>query len=121
MAVQPYRGGDFEVARDTKSQELDDYRSRFEDLTYSASYANSSSGSLVGIGLAQLDIFLGRIVSMLEVRAVEGLLSQIPSGGVLLDVPCGHGKLRSLGVGRFRILGIDASRPLSGRSSLDAL
>jgi len=93
-------------------QELDRYRDKFEDPEYAARYASASSGKTLTLPPPGLGGVIGRLVSILESRAVGRLLLLVPPGGVLLDAPCGFGKLSNVGRSRFRTLGVDASLPL---------
>src|SRR2546427_3224936 len=93
-------------------QPIDYYRKRYEDLRSVAEYHSSLQSPRTIRDLLDLRRSLGWLISIAERRAVSGLVGKTGSTGLILDIPCGGGKLNPLWNGRNRVVGIDSSRPM---------
>jgi ubiquinone/menaquinone biosynthesis C-methylase UbiE len=57
--------------------------------------------------------FSGRLFQLCERRALERVLSSVTLGSLLVDAPCGTGRLMPLYLSKgFRVLGVDISREM---------
>src|SRR2546422_2922673 len=85
----------------------DQYRLRYEDADVAQQYDDSS---LKGPGRPRsLRYIIGRVVTLAEQMAIAKLLRTLPTGGTILDVPCGSGKEAPVLTERSRVIGADSS------------
>src|SRR2546422_5135020 len=89
----------------------EEYRRAFQNLDVARRYDNEMSSKSPSHPHSLRNL-IGRVVSWVEQKALADLMSRLPPGGMIFDVPCGSGKELPALRGRGRVIGADSSMPM---------
>ena len=96
----------------TIGQPAEGYRRKYQDPHSAAEYHASQQAPRKRKEFLRKGRLVGWLVALAERRAISRLVRETGTSGLVLDVPCGGGKLNPVWNRRSRVLGVDSSRSM---------